>query len=70
MQVTINDAANDKLIKITIPVLLGQIAPIFLDAVDDVIIIPVRENTPVSSVIAHIRVMDPNNGINHFTYDT
>ena len=56
------------MIKITIPVLLGQIAPIFLDAVDDIITIGVREDTPISSVIAHIRVMDPNNGTNYLAY--
>ena len=62
MQVTINDSANDKLIKITIPFLLAPLAPIFLGAVADVITVQVREDTPADSVIANIRVMDPNNG--------
>ena len=61
-QVTINDSANNKLIKITIPVILGQLAPTFLDAVDDVIIVPVREDTQPHSVVATFRVMDLNNG--------
>ena len=62
IQVTINDSANNKMIKITIPVLLGQLAPRFLDAIDGVITFPVREDTSPHSAIANFRVMDPNNG--------
>ena len=62
IQVTINDSANNKMIKITIPVLLGQLAPRFLDTVGDVITVRVREDTSPHSAIANFRVMDPNNG--------
>ena len=62
IQVTINDSANNKVIKITIPVLLGQLAPRFLDSVGGIITVRVREDTLAHSVIANFRVMDPNNG--------
>ena len=42
--------------------MLGQLAPTFLDAVNDVIIVPVREDTRPYSVIDTLRVMDLNNG--------
>jgi len=61
-QVTITDTPNDKYILITISVLLGEIAPVFEDAVDGNITIMVPENTRRLSVISTIRVSDPNNG--------
>ena len=61
-QVTITDTPNDKYILITIPVLLGEIAPVFEDAVDGNITVMVPESTRRLSVISTIRVSDPNNG--------
>jgi len=62
-QVTITDTLNDKYTMITIPVLLGELAPVFEDAVDGNITIMIPENTRRGSAIAVIRVSDPNNGI-------
>lgn len=59
---TITDTPNDKVILITIPVLLGEIAPMFEDARDGNITIMVAESTPIQSVISTIRVSDQNNG--------
>ncbi|XP_065885986.1 uncharacterized protein [Dysidea avara] len=59
--VTVTDTPNDKYILITIPVMLGEIAPIFEDAIDGNITITVPENTPIQSTISTIRVNDLNN---------
>lgn len=42
--------------------LLGQIAPTFLDAVGGVIIVQVREDLSPGSAIVDFRIIDLNNG--------